>query len=149
MKNFMGVEKNFFEFDQICSINSIHASYKKALTQNKQATSSSDEIRELRAQLELLKQNQTINNNNNISNNRTLPTSFDQAHNMFKEEYVKKAKNENHIKMFQLHLQNNTVPPSYLWNRFPRPFLPYDESFVNKYNELIQDFQVKAMNLSN
>ena len=47
--------------------------------------------------------------------------------------------------MFNLDLKNQTVPPSYLWNRFPRPFLPYDESFVNKYNEIIKDFQTKAM----
>jgi hypothetical protein len=148
MQNFMGVDKNFFEFDHICSINTIHASYKKALTLNKQANSNSDEIRELRAQIELLKQNQTnqtsINSNNN---NRTFPSSFDQAHKLFKEEFVKKAKNENHINMFQLHLQNQTVPPSLLWNRFPNAWLPFDESFVNEWNEAIKEFQTKALNL--
>jgi len=49
--------------------------------------------------------------------------------------------------MYKIHLERQTVPPSYLWNRFPRPLLPYDEEFVRKYNELIKDFQIKAMKL--
>jgi hypothetical protein len=146
MENFMGIPNSFFDFDQISTINTISNSYAKIVNQLKSnINNNSEEIRELRAQLEYLKQNQVNNPSNN--NNRTLPESFDMAHNLFKTEYTKHAKNLNHVNMYKIHLDRNTVPPSYLWNRFPRPLLPYDEDFVSKYNDLIKDFQIKAINL--
>ena len=58
---------------------------------------------------------------------------------------VSRAK--NHIKNMQSHKAINTTPESLNFNAFPQPFLPHDESFIEKYNNLIAQFQTNSMDL--
>ena len=55
---------------------------------------------------------------------------------------------ENHIKLFESHLENGSSTPKLFYNKFPVPFLADDEDFVDQYNDLIKEFQVRAMLLS-
>ena len=69
------------------------------------------------------------------------------------DNYIKNCFNkikryENHIKLFKSHIGNGSSPPSLFYNRFPVPFLADDENYVEDYNDLINEFQTKAMNLS-
>ena len=78
---------------------------------------------------------------------KNMPENFDDAHRLFSIQFEKKAKNENHIKLFQTHISNNTVYPKALWCYFPEPFLPCDPYYIEEYNKLILTFQTDANKL--
>jgi len=59
----------------------------------------------------------------------------------------KKLRYNNHIKIINSHKTNGTTPSSLFFNKFPRPFLIDDSIYVEKYNQLIHDFQTKTMDL--
>ncbi len=60
----------------------------------------------------------------------------------------KKLVYEHHILIFNYHMtQKPFTTPKQLWPKyFPFPFLPDNENFVDKYDELIQKFQKEIMN---
>lgn len=63
-----------------------------------------------------------------------------------------KASNElhffqSHLDYFNLYIQHNKVPPALFFNKFPTPFLPNKEDFVDDYNKLISKFQSKILKL--
>ena len=93
----------------------------------------------------------TVNNNinsNNFSSFSNNFTSFTQAKFLISKNFNKLARYKNHIQMFETHLINKTTPPSLFYNKFPQPFLADDEAYVDDYNNLVSDFQAKAMNLA-
>ena len=55
-------------------------------------------------------------------------------------------KKENHIKILQFHLENNTVPSQLFYRCWPEVFLPDDVVFVDKYNERIKEFATTILN---
>ena len=57
-------------------------------------------------------------------------------------------RSENHLKILKTHLDNKTVPRSLEVNRFPRPVLMHDVTFVEEYNNLISKFQEDSLNLA-
>jgi hypothetical protein len=114
-------------------------------------------VANLNNQMELLKQQLSNSNNNasspasnNNNNNKTsnMPNSFNNAYNLFKNDYTTILKNENHIRLFQSHLDNGTCPSNLMWQNFPEPFLPTDVSYIEGYNKLISNFQIEAMKFS-
>lgn len=58
----------------------------------------------------------------------------------------KKLKMLNHINIMKLHLSSNTTPPSLFFNRFPQPFFPDSQDFVNRHNNRITQFQIDTIN---
>jgi hypothetical protein len=60
----------------------------------------------------------------------------------------KKLVYEHHILIFNYHMnQKPFTTPKQLWPKyFPFPFLPDNETFVDKYDELIHKFQKEIMN---
>jgi hypothetical protein len=61
----------------------------------------------------------------------------------------KKIRYECHISILKSHLNKEIIstPSSLFYNRFPRPFFMDKIEFINKYNKMINDFQVNTMNL--
>lgn len=55
-------------------------------------------------------------------------------------------KKENHIKILQFHLENNTVPSQLFYRCWPEVFLTYYVVFVDKYNERIKEFATTILN---
>ena len=92
-------------------------------------------------------------NNNNSNNSNNSNQAFD--------EYIRskqEAKNlvycvnkllrfKNHKVLFELHLSKNTTPHSLFFCRFPEPFFNRDSEFVEKYNKIIEKFQLETMDL--
>ena len=77
-----------------------------------------------------------------------MPTSFESAYIFYRDNFQKLLKYENHIRIFDTHLQQKTCPGNLVWKFFPEPFLPADEEYVDAYNTLISDFQINVMKLS-
>ena len=59
----------------------------------------------------------------------------------------KKIFKEHHLSSFDTFLENQITPPSLFYKNFPYPFLHNDQDFVKEYNDIIQDFQTKAIKL--
>ena len=78
---------------------------------------------------------------------KTLPLDFKDSFRLFQIQFTKRAKNKNHARLFETHLQNGTVPPSLLWNNFPKAFLPCNNYYITEYRKLIQTFQQDRMKL--
>jgi hypothetical protein len=91
--------------------------------------------------------NVTHSSTNSSQNSQSSFSSFNEAKFYIKNSLDKILRYNNHIKIFDTHLSNNTTPPSLFYNRFPQPFLADDNEFVNKYNNLISEFQVNTLNL--
>jgi hypothetical protein len=53
----------------------------------------------------------------------------------------------NKKKIFDLHINNNTVPKQLDYSKFPTPYLDTDSKFIEDYNKLIETFQKDCMNL--
>ena len=90
------------------------------------------------------------NNNNNNNNNNTISNninSFHEAENLVKNKYNKNIRYKHHIDTLKEHTKNQTSPPALFFNRFPTPMLHDDSNFVDKYNNLIQEFQKNTMGL--
>ena len=72
------------------------------------------------------------------------------------EEYKKRyeftlekiLKKENDILIMRTHIKNETIPSELGHLRHPKPFLPHDEIFIDKYNDLISNFQKNVLALS-
>jgi hypothetical protein len=61
--------------------------------------------------------------------------------------YEPLLRKQNQVKLFETHLKNGTTNPRYYYCKFPKPNLEYDSIFVDSYNELIRETQVKMQNL--
>ena len=142
--------KVFFSYQEISDINLVLDNYNKRITKPaRNPVQNQDEIiNTLQEQVRTLLAKEANSNSISASTDKSLPSDFSDAFRLFQIQYEKKAKNENHIKLFETHLQNTTVPPSLLWNRFPVPFLPQDQAFVDDYNKLISAFQCDALALN-
>ncbi len=107
-------------------------------------------------ELELLKKKlESIQNSNSTPSDtaivdkfENLPDSFEKSKRLIYQELEKKLINDNHITNFKIHLEKKTVPSSLFFDKFPKPFLPCDKSYVDSFNILICEFQVKALNLA-
>ena len=101
--------------------------------------------------------NLNVNSNIVINNSSSSPTfsasssssfkTFNEAKSFLYRSFDKLGRYNNHIKLFDTHLENKTAPPSLFFRNFPKPFLADDEDFVNEYNDLILNFQAQIMNL--
>lgn len=90
--------------------------------------------------------------NNNDSNSRAnrlqnLSEDFENSKSLLLSEIENKLLCNNHISNFAIHLSNNTVPSSLFYNRFPSPMFDHDKDFVDKFNEIIHESQIKFINL--
>lgn len=54
---------------------------------------------------------------------------------------------QNHLKVFSTHEANRTKPASLFHRRFPRPFLPHDQEFVDAHNNIIENCQNNLMTM--
>lgn len=109
-----------------------------------------NKFNEINNKIELNRNNSpslTVPDRSSTSQPRVEPDNFSHSKTAISRLFNKLARYKNHIQMFKTHLNNKTSPPSLFFNRFPTPFLHDDETFVNNYNALIEDFQVKTMNL--
>jgi hypothetical protein len=93
-----------------------------------------------------------VNNNksqtSNIRNfNRILTSSRGGKSLVFNINKVLRFR--NHITIFDIHKRKKTTPNSLFFSRFPMPFFPNDESFVNKHNLIIEQAQNSFMELIN
>lgn len=77
-----------------------------------------------------------------------MPATFEEAYTFYRDKYQKLIKYENHVRIFDTHLEQGTCPGNLVWKCFPEPFLPSDPDYINAYNKLIVDFQKNDMNLS-
>jgi hypothetical protein len=59
--------------------------------------------------------------------------------------YEKKLRFEHHLKLFETHIQNNTVPSALHHKKLPVPFLWDDIISVDSYNVRIKEFQTNVM----
>ena len=66
-----------------------------------------------------------------------------------KLEFTHKSmiRNDNHIKILQTHLDNRTTPASLSFQRFPKPYRPFSQNFVDKSNEIYSKCQVDLLKL--
>ena len=64
-----------------------------------------------------------------------------------KYKFEKQLKFQNHLTIFKIHKDKDTTPASLFYNNFPRPFFGFDEQYVEKYNQIIVDFQNNTMQL--
>ena len=55
---------------------------------------------------------------------------------------------ENNINLLEFHLKNETYPNQLFFDKFPTPFLLFDEQFVNNYNKIIKETQIQIMTLA-
>ncbi len=62
--------------------------------------------------------------------------------------YNKILRKKNDINIFKTHLKHKTSPAELCHKRFPRPFLQHDHFFVEKYNQLLEKFQIEIMELA-
>ncbi len=64
--------------------------------------------------------------------------------------YQSYIKQENHIKVLESHLKNDTTPESISHNRFPKPYHVFnnDAYYIAKYNEIIETAQKSMMELA-
>ena len=87
-------------------------------------------------------------NNNSTSKNETkMDEDFGVMRTQIKNLLNKKQWKEHHVSSFNSFLKAKKVPPSVFYRRFPDPFLHDDALFINEYNDMINDFQQKYMNL--
>ena len=66
-----------------------------------------------------------------------------------KLEFTHKSmiKNNNHIKILKTHLDNKTTPASLSFQRFPKPYRPYSQNYVDKSNEILSKCQEDLIKL--
>ena len=84
----------------------------------------------------------------NSSNTPKLSNSSNNSK-QFNNLIDKKLRYNNHMMLFNTHIERKTTPPSLFFNRFPAPFLADDESFLKKYNDIIENLQINIMKLIN
>jgi hypothetical protein len=65
-----------------------------------------------------------------------------------KLEFTHKSmiRNDNHIKILQTHLDNKTAPASLSFQRFPKPYRPFSQNYVDKSNEILSKCQMDKSN---
>jgi hypothetical protein len=51
----------------------------------------------------------------------------------------------NHIKIAETHISNNTTPKSLMHIRFPAPFLDHKEIYVDRHNKRLEEFQTTLL----
>ena len=96
----------------------------------------------------------TSTTHNNQPPPNTTSSNIDRNDNFWLDKiyfyFHKKTRYENHIKILKSHLSSKTTPACYFYKRFPTPFLPYNNSYVNEYNNLIKNTQIQiiCLNLS-
>ena len=135
--------EKFFDFDQISTLNIVNENY-----MNKVKLISMPDLASYTQMQKQLQELLAQKDNNNHAKEKNLPANFSDAFRLFQIQFLKRAKNENHIRLFETHLSNNTVPPSLLWNNFPKPLLPCDQYYVSEFRKLIQTFQTNALKLN-
>jgi hypothetical protein len=108
---------------------------------------------------EVLKQFQSRsshNRNNQPSNNKknsledVKPENFKnltESREFIGTLFHKLARYENHLNVFNLHLNNKTTPSALFYNKFSQPFFTDIPDFVADYNKLILEFQIAVMKL--
>jgi hypothetical protein len=69
--------------------------------------------------------------------------SNDKLKSFFKRKYKKSLS----IKVLQFHIENGTAPKELSLTNFPIAFLPHDQKFVEQYDKLLKEFQIKIMEL--
>jgi len=88
---------------------------------------------------------------NEINLQSSNPSSLNPQHleTIVKNKSKTLALKLNHIENNEKHIQNGTTPASLFFNRFPIPFLKNNHRFIDGYNNLISEFQVATLNLTN
>ena len=49
--------------------------------------------------------------------------------------------------LLEIHTQKETTPSTLFYNRFPKPFFRDNQPFLDKYNDLIKEFQYSSLRL--
>jgi hypothetical protein len=59
-------------------------------------------------------------------------------------------RDENSKQIIDIHMSASTVPASLFYHRFPRPISTFSDNseYMDRYNELIRNFQTEALNLN-
>ena len=85
--------------------------------------------------------NSTQNRLQNVINNNKMDFKF------IRKKLNKHLRYDNHIQIYKIHKDRKTTPKSVFFERFPRPFFEDDKEFIDKYNNLVLNFQDDTMNL--
>lgn len=110
------------------------------------------EFSELKRKLAEFEKAHSQNLDNHNFNSRAhkldnLSEDFELSRTLLLSEIENRLTCINHISTFDLHLKNKTVPSSLFYNRFPYPMFDRDSEFVNQFNSIIHDCQVKMIDL--
>jgi hypothetical protein len=133
-----------FKFDDQCSLNTFRENFLHKINMQDE----NNELFLLREKINRLETNQSNSSNIQTSQReRNLPENFDDAFWLFDIQYGKLLTNQNHINIFNTHLTQKTCTPPLVCSNFPTPFLPFDSDYINEYNDLILEFQQKALKL--
>ncbi len=63
--------------------------------------------------------------------------------------FIQLSRKAKPFAIFDIHKRKKTTPSSLFFSRFPMPFFPNDENFVNKHNLIIQTAQNSFIGLIN
>jgi hypothetical protein len=154
--------------DNLCIVQFLNKLLEKKFSIKNQFTFSKEQLRDLKiihsdimsvysnsndSFLDFLVQGHNNSNNNNSQTTnlrnfkRILKSSRGDKSLVFNINKVLRFR--NHITIFDIHKRKKTTPNSLFFSRFPMPFFPNDESFVNKNNLIIEQAQNSFMEIIN
>jgi hypothetical protein len=87
-------------------------------------------------------------NNQNLNNQSVITTNINNRDQSIAELSIifkKILKMDNNLNIIRTHINNKTTPKSLNHQNFPKPFLWHNESYIAKYNVLIEKFQNEIM----
>lgn len=78
-------------------------------------------------------------------NRKTKSKIVMHIYNYLKDVYTKILRYKNDIKSIEVHLRTKTTPESLYYCNFPQPLLKYDARYVEIYNTIICETQIRIM----
>lgn len=72
---------------------------------------------------------------------------YDRQNTRLRFLFNKLIRYKSHVSIIEIHKTNGTTPNSLFFNRFPKPFFPYNAEFIEKYNDLIEKFQNETLTM--
>jgi hypothetical protein len=140
------VNENKFTTEQLRDLKIVHSDIHSCFS-NSGNNYLENLFNEYNAQIHSSSQQNFNNNQSSTERNfsRFLSASTEAKNLIFNVNKLVRYK--NHESIFDIHISKGTTPGSLFFNRFPKPFFDKDESFVEKYNEIIEGTQKAIIDL--
>lgn len=87
-------------------------------------------------------------NNKLESINPSLFKNYEECREFISSLFNKSLRYKNHVLIANRHLKEGTTPKMLFYRNYPQPFLSDDAEFINSYNNLVKDIQIKTLNLN-